>query len=676
MTRWSLSDTDGSVESLLAAIGETIFISKPFDPVKVIVQQVDVASRSEGAIGSENIAVTTVQTENIGRNIRPRGNLPPPPLTSGWPPYGLLPGYTPPVGSTSNAANSMAVYRQQVEESHHDLKFERLARQVERIARIVDYEEGERHNARGNNEGFKNIFQNEKDVVNRENPHVVPRAHLAEKVRQNELMKKEKEKHRSEQRSKSKPFTRKEKVVYVTIESSEDEINFETEVDLAELKKGPPYIFDVLLKDKQLILPEGRTLLSVKDLKEKPYCKFHQAKSHLTNSCVHFRDLIQGAIMEGRLKFDDGKKEIKVDVDPFEADASFVEPCFGVNMVGMSYDFDVALDDFQSQVRSVYPRAGDGLLDFLVQQKIKDRDVSLCPRCNVVFDVEVAAIFEKERMKKELAHREEQARQRQPIRCIEGQSSKTLQHSIVAPLSRSQAIGVQWIRNCQEFQKARGYPRGRGGRRNFNQNKKPQVEVSKGAMPSVHSRIVFPSDGETCLKGIPSPTNMEKGKAVAQSSGVDKNKEVDIDEEYFDEGDDDIIGTISIIPTEYLGEYEGDPDEYYDMEDEEVFSFIRIEDEPGYFLRPTEKQMSHLCPLHITTILSGIKINKVLINGGAAISLLPERMLVKVGNHPDDLVPTNIAMTDFRCYLSSEGLSMKLRYPELGFASTSWDCLS
>ncbi|RYR49173.1 hypothetical protein Ahy_A07g035491 [Arachis hypogaea] len=86
------------------------------------------------------------------------------------------------VGSTSNASNSMAVFRQHVEESHHDLvnlltqhmttilnpmmadhesKFERLARQVERIARIVDYDEGERHEARGNNEGFENIFQNE-----------------------------------------------------------------------------------------------------------------------------------------------------------------------------------------------------------------------------------------------------------------------------------------------------------------------------------------------------------------------------------------------------------------------------------------------------------------------------------------------------------------------------------
>ncbi|RYR78416.1 hypothetical protein Ahy_A01g003212 [Arachis hypogaea] len=73
----------------------------------------------------------------------------------------------------------MAVYRQQVEKSHHDLvnlltqqmtiilnpmmadhesKFERLARQVEQIARIVDYDKGEGHNARENNEGFGNGF--------------------------------------------------------------------------------------------------------------------------------------------------------------------------------------------------------------------------------------------------------------------------------------------------------------------------------------------------------------------------------------------------------------------------------------------------------------------------------------------------------------------------------------
>ncbi|RYQ80193.1 hypothetical protein Ahy_Scaffold1g106760 isoform A [Arachis hypogaea] len=253
------------------------------------------------------------------------------------------------------------------------------------------------------------------------NVHIPDLAHLTEKVRQTKLIKKEKEKYRSEQRSKNKSFTRKEKVDYVTMESSEEELDFKTEIDLAELKKGPPF----------LILPEGRTLLSVKDLKKKPYYKFHQATSHLINSCVRFRDLIQKVIIEGHLKFDDGKKEMKVDVGPFDTDVSFVEPCFGVNIVGISYDFDVPLDNFESQVRFVYPRAGDGLLNFLVQQKIKDRNVSLYPRCNAVFDAEAAAIFKKERMKKELAHRQEQARQRQLIRRIEGQRSKTPQQNVL-----------------------------------------------------------------------------------------------------------------------------------------------------------------------------------------------------------------------------------------------------
>ncbi|RYR10942.1 hypothetical protein Ahy_B05g079431 [Arachis hypogaea] len=201
------------------------------DSILVSMQQVDVSSRSEGAIKTESIVVTTIQTGNVGHNTRPRGPVPPyqPPLIAGWPLYGLLPGYTPPVGgfvppvrfgnvngvnnvqnpqqhseysrdynvdSTSNTVNLMAVYRQQVEESHHDLvnlltqqmttilnpmmadhesRFERLARQVERIARIVDYDDGKRHNARGNNEGVENMFQNENNIPNRENPHVVPR---------------------------------------------------------------------------------------------------------------------------------------------------------------------------------------------------------------------------------------------------------------------------------------------------------------------------------------------------------------------------------------------------------------------------------------------------------------------------------------------------------------------
>ncbi|RYR73677.1 hypothetical protein Ahy_A02g008141 [Arachis hypogaea] len=162
------------------------------------------------------------------------------------------------------------------------------------------------------------------------------------------------------------------------MESSDEEFDFETEVDLAELKKRPPYVcsllkkisnvdksndskhkggkkysFDISKSDQifDIIFPEGRTLLSIKDLKGKSYYKFHQETSHSTNNYVLSRDLIQEAIMERRLKFDDGKKEMKVDSNPFYF---FIEPYFVVNMVGFSYDFDIALGDFESNAIGVF----------------------------------------------------------------------------------------------------------------------------------------------------------------------------------------------------------------------------------------------------------------------------------------------------------------------------------
>ncbi|RYR72036.1 hypothetical protein Ahy_A02g006233 [Arachis hypogaea] len=228
------------------------------DSIPVTVQSSDVISRSEGLVVINN-PQNPQQLSEFSRDYN--------------------------VGSTSNASNSMVVFRQHVEESHHDLvnlltqqmttilnpmmadhesKFERLARQVERIARIVDYDEGERHDVRENNEGFENIFQNENNILNRENPQIIFRgfymrrkllnvhipdlAHLAERIRQVELMKKKKEKYRNKQKLRCKPFIQKEKVAYVAMDSLEEEFNFEADVDLAELKKGPPHVCSLLKK--------------------------------------------------------------------------------------------------------------------------------------------------------------------------------------------------------------------------------------------------------------------------------------------------------------------------------------------------------------------------------------------------------------------------------------------
>ena len=112
------------------------------------------------------------------------------------------------------------------------------------------------------------------------------------------------------------------------MESDEKEDDFDSseinvvEVRVAELQASPPYvcaslkpvkgkekantsnqsysfditkayqIFDVLLKDKQIILPEGKKMPSVKEIKIKKFCKYHKIIRHSTNHCIRFRDSI------------------------------------------------------------------------------------------------------------------------------------------------------------------------------------------------------------------------------------------------------------------------------------------------------------------------------------------------------------------------------------------------
>ena len=58
-------------------------------------------------------------------------------------------------------------------------------------------------------------------------------------------------------------------------------------------------ILDVLLKDKQIILPEGKKMPLVEEIKNQKFCKYHQIIGHSTNNCIRFKDLIQKAIKEG-----------------------------------------------------------------------------------------------------------------------------------------------------------------------------------------------------------------------------------------------------------------------------------------------------------------------------------------------------------------------------------------
>jgi hypothetical protein len=85
-------------------------------------------------------------------------------------------------------------------------------------------------------------------------------------------------------------------------------------------------LFDFLVKEGRIKLPEGHSMLRPDGVKEKRYCGSHDRNSHSINVCRVFRMRIQKAIQEGHLKFD---YKMKLDGNPFPQNMIG----FSVNMV-------------------------------------------------------------------------------------------------------------------------------------------------------------------------------------------------------------------------------------------------------------------------------------------------------------------------------------------------------
>jgi transposase-like protein len=112
------------------------------------------------------------------------------------------------------------------------------------------------------------------------------------------------------------------------------------------------------VKEGQIKLPEGHSMLRPDGVKDKKYCGFNDRNSHSINECRVFRVWIQKAIQEGHLKFDN---KMKFDGNPFPQ-----------NMVGFSVNM----------VNAVEPK--EKLKD-LTSEKAK-QDGSVDPTRQVTFE--------------------------------------------------------------------------------------------------------------------------------------------------------------------------------------------------------------------------------------------------------------------------------------------------
>ncbi|KAK1653679.1 hypothetical protein QYE76_071484 [Lolium multiflorum] len=98
-------------------------------------------------------------------------------------------------------------------------------------------------------------------------------------------------------------------------------------------------IFDLLLKEKQLKLPEGHKIPTAQEMNKRPYCKWHHTFTHTTSDCKVLRAQIQMAIESGRLTF--GQFAMKVDRRPFP-DVNMVDLSHSIREPGFSFDVNMA----------------------------------------------------------------------------------------------------------------------------------------------------------------------------------------------------------------------------------------------------------------------------------------------------------------------------------------------
>lgn len=65
------------------------------------------------------------------------------------------------------------------------------------------------------------------------------------------------------------------------------------------------------------------------------------------------------------------------------------------------------------------------------------------------------------------------------------------------------------------------------------------------------------------------------------------------------------------------------------------------------FDKPSERMTKHIMPLYIKACINGKTIGRVIVDGGAVLNVMPITTMKKLGRKKEELVPTNMKMTNF-----------------------------
>ncbi|KAK2384028.1 hypothetical protein QL285_071424 [Trifolium repens] len=336
-------------------------------------------------------------------------------------------------------------------------------------------------------------------------------------------------------------------------------------------------------------------------------------------------------------------------------------------------------EEYENKVEEVYPQAGETLLDFLQRCKENDGEATLCPHCSAMFDKKAAA-----GLNKFLPHSQGRNNwpNQKPTHSSVLNSQQAPVHQRLGPqksfVPSNRTPVNQWVHGRNMGYGQRNVEKGNSS--NFNPKRDPESKKYdyknnyKGKNPMTRSQwrryqrqkkvatqksqITADSKGKKPMELAKRPMKerLVEPKVESSVAGNVEDEHMEADDFLDSEPDLDIIvNVVSILPREFdvCSEITDDQEEsgmqmalhrpvcYY------VMSNGALEDQMATFERPDEGMKSHLKPLFIQAKVNNVGINKVLIDGGAAVNLMPEFLLRKIGKSLVDLHPHNIVLSNY-----------------------------
>jgi hypothetical protein len=74
---------------------------------------------------------------------------------------------------------------------------------------------------------------------------------------------------------------------------------------------------------------------------------------------------------------------------------------------------------------------------------------------------------------------------------------------------------------------------------------------------------------------------------------------------------------------------------------------LTLDHDQSFFEKPREKNYKHLKALYLKGYINGHPVNKLLVDTGVVVNIMPYSVLHRLGRSTEDLIKTNVTLSNF-----------------------------